>query len=189
MVGNSCSALSQSPTIFLFFEIDSGGGRANQLYRNRSQSAITKIMHMNRDANCWYRNTCYGAAQLISGGANMLHHCRHLTSQKLAITPYTSIHFCNHKLQLIPFLSDMFQPRVSSQSFWAKRCMHLCQARANKDTEINVDSMLPKKSSWMLTVTFSSIMHSLCNEKNWIISHAWENSWVCMHVWRLSHSH
>ena len=35
--------------------------------------------------------------------------------------------------------------------------MHFSQAIANKDTEINVDAMLPKKSPEMLTVTFSSI--------------------------------
>ena len=84
---------------------------------------------------------------------------------------------------------DTIELRVSNQSFWHKMRMHFCQVRIYKQTQINVDGMLPKKSLGMLTVICSSIMHSLCNETNWIFSHALENSCVCIHVLRLFDSH
>ena len=58
------------------------------------------------------------------------------------------------KARFLPDECDAIEPRVSFQSFRNKRCMHLCQAGAYKDTQINLDGLLPKKSPERLTVTF-----------------------------------
>ena len=47
--------------------------------------------------------------------------------------------------------------RVSSLFFRNKRCMHLCQLGAYKNTQTNVDGLLPKKSSERLTVTIPAL--------------------------------
>ena len=61
------------------------------------------------------------------------------------------------KARFLPDECDAIEPRVSSQSFRNKRCMHLCQVGAYKDRQINVDGLLPKKSPERLTVTFPAL--------------------------------
>ena len=64
--------------------------------------------------------------------------------------------------------------------------MHLRQVRVHKNTEINTVSIYPKKAfrnanNYMLLV----LWYCLCDDVNWILSFAGENSSVCMHVLRL----